>query len=55
MLNPRGFIVEYEKDGRVSLIIVIAASPEQALEIARLEKATEVATVIDESEVIFAD
>ncbi len=55
MLNTKGYIIEYKKDDCVRLVIVIAASPDQALEIARREKDTDDATVIDESEVIFAD
>ena len=55
MLNPKGYIVEYEKDGRVRLVIVVAGSKEQAVEIARREKDTDDATVIDEAEVVFAD
>lgn len=55
MINPIGYIVEYEKDGRVRLVIVVAASKDQALEIVRREKDTDIATVIDESEIIFAD
>ena len=55
MLNPKGYIVEYEKDGRIALVIVVAASKDQALEIARREKITDIATVIDESEVLFSD
>ena len=55
MLNPKGYIVEYEKNGRIRLVIVVAASKDQALKIARREKDTDIATVIDESELIFAD
>jgi BioD-like phosphotransacetylase family protein len=55
MVNPKGYIIEYEKNGRVELVIIVAATPEHALEIARREKDTDIVTVIDESEVIFAD
>lgn len=55
MKNPTGYIVEYEKDGHVRLVIVVAGSKDQALETARREKETNKATVIDESELIFAD
>jgi UPF0288 family protein (methanogenesis marker protein 3) len=54
-MKIKAYIVEYEKDGRVGLVVVVGASPAQALEIARREKDTDVATVIDETEVIFAD
>lgn len=55
MVNAKGYIIEYEKNGRMALVIVVAATPEHALEIARREKGTDIATIIDESEVIFAD
>jgi BioD-like phosphotransacetylase family protein len=55
MLNPKAYIVEYEKNGRVGLVVIVATHPAQALEIARREKETDIATVIDETEVIFAD
>jgi hypothetical protein len=55
MPNPKGYIIEYEKDARVRLVIVVASSPEQALVTARREKEPDTASVIDESEFVFAD
>jgi BioD-like phosphotransacetylase family protein len=54
-MKTKGYIVEYEKDGRVGLVVSVAASKEQALEIAQREKDTDMVTVIDETDIIFAD
>ena len=53
MFNPKSFIIEFQKDERITLIITVAALREQVALNNKHERDAHVVTVIDKSEVIF--